>query len=351
MARDSELDRLIAAKDAAKRRHDEAFEQQQRAYAVRKDAGDAQSRAYERQDAAYKTQQRAWERLQSIRTMNGPRIDTLNDLQQRAYQNMCAAYDQASAAHNRRDGAAAASYAADGRVYKAESQGYVLERRRLIAEIKAASEALHACKPTFQEAKAAFQVAKAHFQAAKAEHEKAVANFKQAKAEFLAAREAFQNRLDQVRRSRELQKESDRRIAERAGVPMIYLDNMVVSHAPDGGLNFYFGGVGSPDGPGHGHYSVDRLGTVTYRREPFEPHGSQNFTDDPRFPRLDGGFAEACWYEGQPGLKESGIDNRTGRQTINIYYGGQGGPLGKGHGHVVMYQDDPGTVVFHRRPS
>jgi len=29
------------------------------------------------------------------------------------------------------------------------------------------------------------------------------------------------------------------------------------------------------------HYAMDRNGTVTYRRDPFDPHGTQNFTDAP----------------------------------------------------------------------
>ena len=41
--------------------------------------------------------------------------------------------------------------------------------------------------------------------------------------------------------------------------------------------NIYFGGVGKPDGLGHGHYVMDPGGNVTYRRDPFDPHGAQNF--------------------------------------------------------------------------
>lgn len=44
----------------------------------------------------------------------------------------------------------------------------------------------------------------------------------------------------------------------------------------------YFGGVGKPDGPGHGHYVMDQKGNVTYRREPFDPHGAQNFEETRR---------------------------------------------------------------------
>lgn len=43
-----------------------------------------------------------------------------------------------------------------------------------------------------------------------------------------------------------------------------------VSVRPDGeGVDIYFGGIGTPDGPGHGHCSFTLSGEMTYRREPF----------------------------------------------------------------------------------
>ena len=55
----------------------------------------------------------------------------------------------------------------------------------------------------------------------------------------------------------------------------------MISTDSDGITNIYFGGIGKPNGTGHGHYAMDRNGNVTYRREPFDPHGTQNFTDAP----------------------------------------------------------------------
>lgn len=34
-----------------------------------------------------------------------------------------------------------------------------------------------------------------------------------------------------------------------------------------GKTSTYFGGIGSPDGPGHGHVVTDDSGNVTYERE------------------------------------------------------------------------------------
>jgi hypothetical protein len=62
-------------------------------------------------------------------------------------------------------------------------------------------------------------------------------------------------------------------------VPLQYRDNVWVSRDTDGNYNIYFGGVGKPDGDGHGHYVMTTFGEVTYRRERDSEHGAQNFTD------------------------------------------------------------------------
>ena len=89
---------------------------------------------------------------------------------------------------------------------------------------------------------------------------------------------AFKTRLEQVRASSKKRREDKKSIAEKAGVPFQYQDNVLISTDPDGITNIYFGGIGKPNGTGRGHYAMDRNGTVTYRREPFDPHGAQNFT-------------------------------------------------------------------------
>lgn len=61
-------------------------------------------------------------------------------------------FESASAAHDRRDGASAASYASDGHRYKSEAQGYVTDRRRLVDEIRSARASHEASKPAFQRA-------------------------------------------------------------------------------------------------------------------------------------------------------------------------------------------------------
>ena len=359
MAKDAELDRLKAAQDRAFDRKQRAYDAQQRAWEKRSSTRDAMNRAFEAKQRAYDTQSSAWSDLERIRSSNGPQIDRLNSLQESAFENMKRAFDNASSAHDRRDGAGAASYAADGHRYKAESQGYVSERRGLVAEIRSAADRLKACKPDTQRAKDEFSSRKRAFDTAKTEHERAQDEFKRAKAEFDAAAKAFKSRLEKVKAEGQKRRDDKKSIAEKAGVPYAYRDNVHTSKDSNGNINIYFGGVGEPNGPGHGHYVMDSRGNLTYKRDPFDPHGSQNFTgnqsdyfDAVRTEAAGGGdeFGFRCMYKGLPAFVETGYDSRTGRQKINIYYGATDGMIGPKHGHAVAYRDDPHTIIHDRSP-
>ena len=232
MAKDAELDRLKTAQDLAYQRKQDAYQAQQRAWEKkRSSARDAMNRAFEAKQRAYAAQDSTLRDLQRMRDSYGPIIERLNSLQETAFQNMKRAFDNASSAYDRRDGAGAASYAAEGHRYEAESQGYVNVRRGLVAELRSAKERHDATKPAFQRAKDDFNSAKRAFDSAN---------------------------------------------AAKAGVPHQYHDNVWISTDSSGNTNIYFGGFGKPNGPGHGHYVMDRSGKVTYMRDPFDPHGAQN---------------------------------------------------------------------------
>lgn len=277
MARDAELDRLKTAQDAAFQWKQDAYKAQQSAWERRSSARDTLNRAHEAKQRAYQEQDRTWQYYQGVRSSNGPRIDSLNAQQEQAFQNMKRSFDNASAAHDRRDGASASSYAADGHRFKAEAQGYVADRRRLVEEIRSARATHEASKPAFQRAKDEFSSAKRTFDETKARHEQAQAEFKQAKEAFDSASKAFKARLERVRAEGKRKREDKRAVAERAGVPYQCRDNVWTLTDAAGNTNIYFGGVGDPNGPGHGHYVMDRNGTVTYKRDPFDPYGAQNF--------------------------------------------------------------------------
>ena len=232
MAKDAELDRLKTAQDLAYQRKQDAYQAQQRAWEKkRSSARDAMNRAFEAKQRAYAALDSTWRDLQRMRDSYGPIIERLNSLQETAFQNMKRAFDNASSPYDRRDGAGAASYAAEGHRYEAESQGYVNVRRGLVAELRSAKERHDATKPAFQRAKDDFNSAKRAFDSAN---------------------------------------------AAKAGVPHQYHDNVWISTDSSGNTNIYFGGFGKPNGPGHGHYVMDRSGKVTYMRDPFDPHGAQS---------------------------------------------------------------------------
>ncbi len=283
MAKDAELDRLKAAQDLAFQRKQSAYQAQQQAWERRSAAREVLNRAHEEKQRAYAAQDATWQEYQRVRSSKGPRIDQLNSQQETAFQNMKRCYDDASSAYERGDGAEAKRLAEQGRAYKAESQGYVAERRALVAEIRAAREVHERSKPAFQHAKDQFSNAKKSFDDAKAAQERAQNEFKRAKGEFNEAAKAFKVRLEVVRSQSEQRKDDKKSLAKKAGVPYQYQDNVWVSKKDkDGNTNIYFGGVGKPDGPGHGHYVMDSLGKVTYKRDPFDPHGAQNFEGERR---------------------------------------------------------------------
>lgn len=239
LARDAELDRLKSAQDSA----------------------------FQRKQDAWQAQDRTWNELQRVRNNNGSRIDRLNAEHDRTFDAMRAAFDSASRAFDGRDHLGARSYADQGNRYKADLPGIVDERRRLVEEIRTASQ----------------------------RHNQAKEAFRSAKAEFDRASQRFKQRLEQVKAGNQRKRNDKREIAQKAGVPYRYLDDVWVSQQPDGSVNVYFGGVGEPNGPGHGHYAMDRYGAVTYRREPFDPHGPQNFHRDERVEREMAQLAMAAW--------------------------------------------------------
>lgn len=326
MARDAELDRLKAAQDDAFARKQEAYQTQQKSWERLSSLKDDLNRAHEEKQRAYKVQNDSWEHSQWLQSCNGPRVNQLKDLQERAYQNMKNAFENASAAHDRRDGASAKSFAEEGHRYKAESQGYVEERRRLVNELKAAQENHNATKPAFNQAKERFAEIKRRYDQLKVEHERVQSEFKRAKANFDQAAKAFKARLEFIKGENKKRHDDNRSLAERAGVPRQYLDDVKVKRDFNGTTNFYFGGIGEKDGLWHGHIATDSSGKVTYKRLPLEDHGSKNFT------------GANGLYNGQPAkIVFSDIGNS---DRIDVYYGGYGEPDGDGHSHISVVKDN-----------
>lgn len=301
----------------------------QAAWEKRSRARDVMNKAFERKQKAYDTQNGSWNDYQAVRNNNGPRIDVLNVRQESDYQNMRSSFESATTAHDRRDGASAKSYAEKGHAYKASSQQHVAERRRLVAEIQSARARHEATKPAFQQAKAEFIAAKQTFDRAKTEHERTQAEFRRYKTEFDTVRNAFKSRLEIIKAGNKKRQDEKRAVAEKAGVPFQYLDSVWVSRDTNGNTNIYFGGVGKPDGLGHGHYVIDRNDVVTYKRDPFDPHGAQNFTEP------------LYWHK----IKMS-LDHDSGEFQTDNYIGIVGSTSQKTKAHIAVNAD--GDIVFVR---
>lgn len=113
-----------------------------------------------------------------------------------------------------------------------------------------------------------------------AAHKQAVDEFHKAKSEFNQVKQRFDEKLTQVKAEHQRVKEERKALAHQAGIPLQYLNNVWVTQKTDGTTHIYFGGVGKPAGPGHGHYVMDKRGIVTYQREPLAEHGSHNYRDN-----------------------------------------------------------------------
>jgi len=313
MPKDDQLEKLGAARDRAFERKQTAWDAQDRAWKKREAAKVNLDRAHQDQQSAFDAQNAVWQQLDQIKRYNSPRIDQLNAQHDAAFERMKTCFDDASRAHSSRDGASAKRYADNGHSYKAEMQGYVAERRRLFDEIRQASDRLKSCKPNTQRAKANFQSVKSTYDHAKAEHEHARAAFLRAKTEFENAKLAFQSRLATLKSETEKRKSDKKSLAVRAGVPSQYHNDVYMTKKTDGTTHFYFGGVGSPDGAGHGHYVMESTGSVSYRREPFDPHGSQNHTDNHK-----GGFEppQHGYVDGKPVTFASGWGSNQGHTLL-----------------------------------
>lgn len=326
MANDARLEQLKSAQEQAFARKQSAYKEQQETWARLCSLKNGLDKAFMAKQSAYESKSRAWQDSHSVSDNNGPRIEYLNSAQERAFQNMKNAFDRASDAHDSRNGASAKAYSIEGHGYKTEAKGYVEERRRLVEECKIAKATYELYKQRFEDAKNTFGRIKDEHDRAKEIHENATTEFKRAKSDFDSAAAAFQERLSELRIENTKRKERNRDIAIKAGVPYRYVNAVYVSEDPDGTINIYFGGIDKPDGFGHGHYSMDGSGKITYRRNPSENHGSKNYT------------GANGMFNGQPAkvvFSDTGNSDR-----IDIYFGGLGEPDGPNHNHVTVIKEN-----------
>lgn len=256
---------------------------------------------------------RTWDEYKQTLSRNNSRIDSLKAEADRAHRNMCEAFDNASRAYNDHDGASAKSFADDGHEYQDERDRLNAEVRELIEEnksarssagaydyeVQCAREAHSRARDRYKTAQQEFHRLKDRQDQAKHEKERTARIFQDTKNSFLQAKDdlnAFKAKQHEDKLVRQNQKEA---LAEKAGIPRQYWNDLIVKTDRNGSVNIYFGGSGSSDGSGHGHVSLDRSGRTTYTRMPFQPHGAQNYANyvdpDDSNPQHSGGGHAPTW--------------------------------------------------------
>ena len=305
MARDVELDRLHEIQE-------EAFQEKQRLYQAMKDAKAEKRRLQTLSEAAWDDLQNAreemnhehdemersksandtvWEEYRRVKEYNNSRIESLKYEAYRLYQSMSSCFDRASSEYEYGDKAAAKSYSTEGHEYKEQLASVNEEIRELGAEVKQARpyaesqtrgsdiSTFNFARSRFLELKRKHESLKAEYKSAKAEAVRAEEEFNAAQERFKTAQKAFKDRLEYVKGQRNQRLSEEDRLMDRAGVPFSYRRDCKVRRNADGSTDFFFGGLGSSDGYGHGHVSMDESGNVTYNRDVFDEHGAKNFTD------------------------------------------------------------------------
>jgi chromosome segregation ATPase len=324
---------LQDALNRARDRQQEAYDVQQQAWERRQSAQTDTSRAYEAKQGAYDDQQGAWDELNRLRDSNGPRIGALREEHDDMFErikSLSGEIDQAFSWGNKDE---AFEKIEEVKQLRSDIRDLPPQWRELSAEISEAKEvhvrASERFKPLqadfvrfrrisdaakaeherarddFKAAQARCRQAQAEFEAAKAEHERHQDEFRAAKQESDRAKDAFTHRLNELRAEQSQRADDKYALAQQAGVPSQYWGDVWVSTDDDGTVNIYFGGIGEPAGEGHGHYAMDASGYVTYRRDPFDPHGAHNFTDFEERVAAPPRAQRSNWYTKSDGRDET----------------------------------------------
>ena len=303
MPKDCELDRLkveldetFAYKQETYRAYDQARKAADVAYQAMSDARDSLNCARSEMNEAYEELQRQnaahdeiWNEYGRIRDENNSEIESLKYEADSEYQQMKSCFESASSEYEYGDRAMASEYSQEGHAHK-ERLAELNERIRELGQAvkdakndamwrapKVDSSAFKTAKSYFQSAKTRFDELKEEFERLKRERVCYLDKFELAKACHESAKNAFQERLAEVKAENARERE---RILDKAGVKWSERDDAKIVKKDDGTTQVYHGGLGSGDGLGHGHTALDRDGNRTYDRDAFAEHGSQNYVDD-----------------------------------------------------------------------
>ena len=286
---DPELDRIKQAQKEAAHNRDSAWGRQEAAWNRRSSARDALSRAWSQKQTAKQRMNDCWEIYQSERDQNQAEYVRHQQLADRAHHDMQRAFENASQAYSSGRHDMAAYYSSEGHRLKADRDRHN-EAKKTVNSYSSAKQRFETARGDYQVAKGEFDRYKAEFDSAKLEHEAAQQEFQELKAKVAEYREAFNIRLEEVRKQRALRDQKreqeaaakwqqDLEILRKAGVPRQYhhKNDVMIFRKKGKTTLIYFGGRGAPNGSGYGLYEVGPSGEVINRVEPGESHSSGNF--------------------------------------------------------------------------
>ena len=344
MLRNYELDSLKTVEQ-------DAFERKQRAWETYADLRERCSNAHdamefawhdrvaarEEMNSEYANMQQAreysrqvWDEYGRIRDSNNYEIERVRAEADSEHQQMIDCFERASECYEYGDRAETPYWSQQGHDHKERRDELNEEVRRLCEEVKSAKQdaelrapkvdasAFHQAKADFESAKARHEAAQSEFKRLKAERDQAKAEFDSAQAAYIRAKEAFRRKLEEVKTSNQRERE---KVLDKAGVRYSERKDAKIVKKSDGTTQVYHGGVGSGDGVGHGHTTLDRFGRKTYDRGAFEEHGGQNFIEDGK------GFT---------------MYNRRARTQTEIGGSGEGNYINvrTGEGHTTQWYKD-----------
>lgn len=283
MPRDPDFDRLEAERHQALRLERDTGTALKNAEDSLSAAHLTHAKALAASERARQEEERTLHRYREVRRINPRHIRALEAKKKHALASRKQARAEALAIEYRRidTGGLAARYRAEGDRYKEQAQACDDERLRLVNEIRYAREAHEAAVTKCVCAERDVVAAKQAVALAETNYQRAVAAHAEAEAKVQAAQLASHTWRQQLEAAALQRREEDRLIALQAGVPARYLDNIQVVHKDDGTTHIYFGGIGNPGGPYHGHYVLNADGVLEYARLPYAAGGGHNYVDTP----------------------------------------------------------------------
>jgi len=230
-----------------------------------------------------------WQDYSQIRDRLLGRIEDLRDRADQAHAQMGDCFDRAHSEYEYSNKAEAAYWSAQGKSCRETRDELNAQVQQLREELKSAkadaeykaprpdSSAFYQAKERFSQVKSKQAQAHTSFKQAKADRDAARATFDQLQKEYEKAQKDFQERLNYLKAQHQQER---KRTLDKAGVDYFERDSAKIVKKADGTTQVYHGGLGSGDGIGHGHTTLDAQDKVTYDRQAFAAHGRQNFKDD-----------------------------------------------------------------------